>query len=289
MTLPDPFHARQRFIVGISGGKDSDAALLWMVHESGIPRDQIVPVFCDTENEHPWTYDHIEMLAKRVHPVKRLAARKGFYDLALEKSGFPAATMRFCTEVLKIEPTRDFIQEIRGQVMEPITVSGVRAEESDDRAEKPEWDYSGDFLCKSWRPLIRWTYADVVAIHERHGVPLNPLYALGLKRVGCLPCMLCVKEEVRITAQNFPERIDMIEDWERRVTLETGRTATFFRPNVCPVRFHDATRVNDDGSTITVATIRAVVRWSLTGERARGSWDDQPKREPISCKSGHCE
>lgn len=36
--------------VGISGGKDSGALLLWMVHESGIPADQIIATFCDTGN-----------------------------------------------------------------------------------------------------------------------------------------------------------------------------------------------------------------------------------------------
>lgn len=288
-SLPDIFHGRQRYIVGLSSGKDSSGVLLWMVYESGIPPEQIIAVFCDTENEHQFVYDHIEMLAKCIHPIKRLQARKGFYELALEKRGFPAATMRFCTETLKIEPTRDFIQEIRGQVLEPISVSGSRADESDERRDQLEWDYSGDFLCKVWRPFIKKTVDDVYAIHAKYDVPLNPLYGFGLTRVGCLPCMLCVKPEVRIIALNFPERIDLIDDWERRVTSATGRQATFFRPNVCPPRFHDATRVNDDGQTITVATIRAVVKWAMTGDRAQGQWDDKPLKEPVSCKSGQCE
>lgn len=32
--------------VGISGGKDSTAALLWLVHESGVPKHRINATFC---------------------------------------------------------------------------------------------------------------------------------------------------------------------------------------------------------------------------------------------------
>lgn len=42
--------------VGVSGGKDSGAVLLWMVHKSGIPREKINATFCDTGNEHERTH-----------------------------------------------------------------------------------------------------------------------------------------------------------------------------------------------------------------------------------------
>jgi hypothetical protein len=35
---------------GCSGGKDSTALLLWMVHESGYHLESIRPTFCDTGN-----------------------------------------------------------------------------------------------------------------------------------------------------------------------------------------------------------------------------------------------
>jgi 7-cyano-7-deazaguanine synthase in queuosine biosynthesis len=41
--------------IGISGGKDSTALLLWAVHESGYPKESIHATFCDTDNEHQIT------------------------------------------------------------------------------------------------------------------------------------------------------------------------------------------------------------------------------------------
>ena len=35
-----------------------------------------------------------------------------------------------------------------------------------------------------YRPLMGWTLKDVVAIHQRHGLNLNPLYGMGFERVG---------------------------------------------------------------------------------------------------------
>lgn len=50
--------------IGISGGKDSTALLLWMIYESGIPREQMIATFCDTQNEAKETYEHIVMLRR---------------------------------------------------------------------------------------------------------------------------------------------------------------------------------------------------------------------------------
>lgn len=289
MKLPFQLHDRMRFVVGISGGKDSDSALLWLKYESGIPASQIIAISGDTKNEHDWTYAHIRMLNDRVHPVTTLQPEKGFYELAFSKKGFPSGDRRFCTEMLKIVPALQFIQEIRGQVLEPISVSGVRADESPDRVDLPEWDYSGNLLCKEWRPLIRWKFADVVAIHRKYDIPFNPLYALGARRVGCFPCFMSVKREIRIIALQFPERIAMIREWEQKMEREYGRVSTFFRPNVCPPRYHDRDYVCEDGSKITVATIDAVVTWALTGYRCKGTWETNPEPEAKGCNSGFCE
>ena len=54
--------------VGISGGKDSGAVLLWLVYESGIPKHKINATFCDTGNEHEWTYQQVDMLSQKAHP-----------------------------------------------------------------------------------------------------------------------------------------------------------------------------------------------------------------------------
>lgn len=275
--------------VGVSGGKDSGAALIWLVRESGIPAEKIKATFCDISNDHPWTIDHVKLLSDTVHPIETIYPEKGFFDLAFEKKRFPSTKTRFCTEHLKIHPTADHLLKLKYSGIDPIAVSGVRADESEDRKNLPEWDYSGSLLCYSWRPLIRWSLNDVFEIHKRHSIPLNPLYAIGAKRVGCWPCIMSRKEEIRNIAIRFPERIDEIRKWEQRFEEEYGRYSSFFPSKTVPERFRTKPYQLEDGTWINVATIDDVVRWSMTGDRAQGSYLDESPKERASCNAGFCE
>lgn len=278
--------------VGISGGKDSGAVLLWMVHRSGIPSNQINATFCDTGNEHDWTYEQVEMLSKRVHPIETLKPELDFNGLVRKKGLFPSNKRRFCTEFLKIRPTQDHILYLQESYDEVIAVSGVRANESDARSKLEEWDYSGNLLTKQWRPILRWTIKDVVAIHSEYNIPMNPLYAIGAERVGCYPCINSRKKEIRTIALNFPERIDNIRALEKELCSHGKKTA-FFHANTVPLRFRTVPFKNKAGEDTMVASIDDVVKWSMTGKRAKGLYDDEAPdlflTEPISCSSGFCE
>lgn len=275
--------------VGISGGKDSTAVLLWMVHESGVPKHRINATFCDTGNEHEWTYAQVELLSRQVHPIETLKPDLGFFDLAFKKRRFPSSRRRFCTQHLKIYPTQDHVQYLQKAYKTVVAVSGVRADESEERSTHLEWDYSGELLTLQWRPLIRWSIKDVLAIHERYGVPLNPLYGIGAQRVGCFPCIMSRKAEIRLIAQKFPERIAMIREAEQRFEREYGRYSSFFARNAVPERFRSKVYVTSTGESMNVATIDDVVQWSMTGKRAQGSWTDEPEEKTISCSTGFCE
>lgn len=274
--------------VGVSGGKDSSAALIWMVRESGISHDQICATFCDTGNEHEWTYEHVKLLSETVFPIQTLKPERDFFELAAHKKRFPGPKSRFCTQFLKIYPSQDHIANLKSEGFDPIAVSGVRADESKERSVLEEWDYSGTLLCRSWRPLLRWKIEDVYALHAKHGVPLNPLYAMGAERVGCFPCIMSKKAEIRMVALKFPERIAAIRGAERNFLEKNGRMSNFFPAKVIPARFRTVPYTNKDGETEMVASIDDVVRWSMTGKRAQGSYlDDEP--EPVGCNSGFCE
>jgi len=272
--------------VGVSGGKDSGAVLLWMVHESGIPRHKINVTFCDTGNEHKWTYQQVEILSK-IHPIETLKPELDFYDLVRKKGVFPSARRRFCTEHLKIRPSQQHIQYLQKAYDSVVAVSGVRANESADRSTYLEWDYSGQLLTLQWRPLIQWKFEQVLAIHKKYGVPMNKLYDLGAERVGCYPCINSRKKEIRTIALNFPERIERIIDLENEL-WERGKMTGFFHASSIPERFRTRPFVTKDGEAMMVARMDDVVRWSMTGKRAQGSYEDDPP-EPISCSSGFCE
>lgn len=283
--------------VGVSGGKDSTAVLLWMIHKSGIPHHKINVTFCDTGNEHEWTYEHIKWLSENIFPIQTLTPPRTFFELALHKHRFPSTKVRFCTQFLKIYPTHEHLSDLKFFGCTPIAVSGVRANESEERSKLSERDLidigKGDDLwfCEQWRPLLKWTLDDVLEIHREYNAPLNPLYAIGAMRVGCFPCIMSRKSEIRNIAIRFPERITMIRNAEQNFEKHYGRYSSFFPRTIVPLRFRSKEYVTKEGKAIKIATIDDVVRWSMTGHRARGRFDI-PKlfnNDPITCVSGFCE
>lgn len=252
--------------IGISGGKDSGALLIWMVNESGIPHEQLRATFCDTGNEIDETYNQVRLLSERVFPVEWLKPELDFYELARKKKRFPSTKARFCTQDLKMKPTKAYIDRLIGDY-EVIGVSGVRADESRERALLPEW---GDpmesyFGIVEWRPLLKWTIVEVVAIHKKYGIPMNELYAKGAKRVGCFPCIMSRKSEIRNIVRNYPERIDYIR--EREWFDENGNPRSFFPRKKVPPEFRSTPTTTKSGEILNVAMIDDVVAWSQTKDK----------------------
>lgn len=256
---------KRLYHIGISGGKDSTALLLWMTKESGIDHAEIVASFCDTQNEAEATYAHIRMLSREVFPIVWLET-EGFFNLAKRKGRFPSPKARFCTQELKLKPTIAFLDQLAHQCDELIPCSGVRRGESINRAKLSEWGDPLDsyFNLREWRPLIDWTLKDVLGIHEKYGIPLNPLYSQGAQRVGCFPCIMSNKTEMRALSKNFPERIDQLRQWE--IEIES----TFFPPNAIPDRFKSKKCITKNGATRRICTIDDVVTWAKSGRRAQG-------------------
>lgn len=277
---------------GLSGGKDSQGTALWLIHKSGVPRESIRFTFCNTHNEHRFTYEQIHMLSRRFvewgcSPIIWLEPELGFYELARKKHRFPSRKARFCTQFLKVIPSREDVMDLISQGHEVIVHSGVRAGESRDRAKLVERGFDDMFGCTVNRPLLRWTLSQVLAISEKYGIPLNPLYGYGVTRVGCFPCINSKKKEVRLISIHFPERIDELREQERSFP---NPISTFFARKTVPARFRSF-EVETKKGKMKVATIDDVVRWAHTGKRAKERgiplWDDlYDDDKTLVCPSG---
>ncbi len=300
-------------VIGLSGGKDSTALFGWAIHESGYPRDSIYPAFCDTENEYQEVYDQIDALdlygqARGVRPIARLRATGAwataktplFLALALWKGRFPSARARFCTDHLKIRPTKKFIEELQ-KAGDLVTHSGVRASESIERSTMTE--FSRDiFDCPHRRPLLAWTINDIWLAHKRWGLPINRLYFDGWKRVGCRLCVMSSKADVRRTVQKRPSVIDLYRDWEQR--LGRSRAArgsvsaysSWFSRRTVPLP-QRSLRVDTKSGPMMVPTIDDVARWSTTSRGgvqqcadfmfAESDFNIDDVHHP--CQAGFCE
>jgi len=223
LSIPDGVRTRE-VIASVSGGKDSTAMML-ALREAGVP---FRAVFADTKWEAAETYAYLDVLREKIGPIDVVGAEGGMEARVRHRAGFPARMQRWCTRELKLEPLRAYHDRVIEETgRETVSVMGVRAQESARRAAMPEWaddDEWGGFV---WRPLIAWTVEDVLAIHHRHGVPVNPLYKIGFNRVGCWPCIYAAKEDIRLIAEHDPARIDHIEAFELEIEAERA----YFTPS----------------------------------------------------------
>lgn len=228
LKLPSEFDGLP-IIASVSGGKDSTALIL-ALREAEIPARY---VFADTGWEARETYDYLDTLRAKLgitidvvsadiwwaEPA-RLPTLHGMRAKVMARAGFPTRMARWCTGELKLTPLRKYHDAI-GE--DTVSAMGVRADESAARAKMAEWEDDDRWGGWVWRPLLRWTVADVIGIHHRHDVPLNPLYLRGHDRVGCYPCIFSRKEEIRLIAEHAPERIDEVRALEAEATAERAR------------------------------------------------------------------
>ena len=201
-------------------------------------------MFADTGWESDLTYQHLDHLREKLGPIDVVGRPGGMRDAVKEGTNFPSRLQRWCTRKLKLEPLRAFYDEVEATGAVSVAVIGVRAEESAARRGLKEFEDDESWGGHVWRPILQWPVGDVLAIHHRHGVSVNPLYRLGHSRVGCYPCVMANKEDIRLVAEHAPERIAEIRQMEqdshaerlRRNEERPGRytleQATFFTKQI---------------------------------------------------------
>lgn len=192
-----------RVLVPISGGKDSQACLkLALEKYSSI---EVRALFCDTQWEHKITMAHIKDLRSMYGPIQIDVVTAGSVpDQVRKHKGFPVGGSRFCTEELKIWPTKRYCKALAIEQGQGFEVwYGMRSDESPERRTR----YAGKVCDELYPPhevlakypqylaklgvmfrlaILEWSTADVFAYLEgRH----NTLYDDGFDRVGCFPCL----------------------------------------------------------------------------------------------------
>lgn len=244
-----------KILVAYSGGKDSQASLIWSVKKYGAK--SIEAVFCDTGWENPITHKHIIDTCKELNVKLVIVKSKkydGMVDMAKKKGRFASTVARFCTVELKTTPMIDYVLEKKEHL---LIIQGIRANESASRSKmkaqctffkyyfEPYNDkgktftyrkkeikefiknYADDIL----RPVFDWTGQDVIDYIVANGQQPNELYYQGFKRVGCFPCFMAGHQEVREILKRYPERFKSIEQIEEEVQ------SSFFKIDYIPERF----------------------------------------------------
>ena len=245
-----------RILVQFSGGKDSQACLIWAVKKYG--NKNLIACFCDTGWEHTDTYVHIESVCQQLGvELITLKSQKytDFVDMAIKKTRFPSTMARFCTSELKVIPMIDYILS---QDNSFIIIQGIRARESAARASyDTECSYFKEYFnneikglyhkravldwCKTHdasvlRPIFHWTAQEVIDYILTNGQRPNPLYERGFARVGCFPCVMCRKREIQLISKDMWAAQRLV-DAENKMKECTEKGSAFFPPKYIPKRF----------------------------------------------------
>ncbi len=267
ISVPDEI-AGLPIIASVSGGKDSTALIL-ALREAEIP---FRAVFADTGWEAVETYAYLDYLRERLSLTIDVVGKPGGMRVAsLQMGNFPGPLTRWCTRELKIVPLRAY-HDAAGD--DTVSAMGIRGDESESRSRMSELEDEpagsrswGGWI---WRPLLRWTIGDVLAIHARAGVALHPHYRAGFDRVGCYPCIFANKSEIALLASTDPARVDAIRGLEEEVTSARELAMAAHVPTAKkPVKYKQPVATFFQGKGGQYTPIDRVVAWSRTSRGGR--------------------
>jgi len=93
-----------------------------------------------------------------------------------------------CCNIRKVKPLNRALAGAR------VWITGLRAEQSENRKDMPMFDWDDDRQLYKFNPLINWHYDDVLEYIHEHNVPYNSLHDKGFLSIGCAPCTRAIME-----------------------------------------------------------------------------------------------
>lgn len=206
-----------RFVIFVSYGNDSIALIQW-AREQEI--EGVAVVFTDTGwMADGWSerVEKAEAWARRIGFTPYRTSSIGFRQLARDKKGFPTQQFQWCSLILKIEPGQRWLAE-HDPDCRAVCLVGVRREESQDRADFPEWliksiNHGGRTMIA---PFATWTAEERNALIRRAGFDVLP----GRSR-ECR-CINSNRQDMRRFTDN---------DWQAIEDMEAEIGKTMFRPH----------------------------------------------------------
>ena len=259
------YYYHKPLIICYSGGKDSDVML--DIAKKCLKPNQFEVLNAHTTLDAPDTVYHIrkvfaECEKQGIHTQVLMPTYKGkptsMWRLIEEKLMPPTRTVRYCCQVLKETSTPNRMAAV-----------GVREDESTGRRGRSDFavlgrrkadgvfkstghtyamfkldKYGGEDAyqcqiikaCKDNKdtivnPIYKFTNYDIWEYVNKFNVPMNPLYAKGYKRVGCIGCPMGGANHQRTEFADYPKyKENYIKAFDRMVQKrkEKGLPCTTF-------------------------------------------------------------
>jgi len=129
------------------------------------------------------------------------SSQRRYESLECVKLILPWSTpsMRFCTSELKSAPIASFLKKMFPK-QKVISVTGIRADESPNRAKMPVVKPNPRLHPGSldWNPILKWPVQAVWNKIKQHGLPPHEAYGtFGSSRVSCAFCIMSKADDLR--------------------------------------------------------------------------------------------
>ena len=160
-------------VVANSLGKDSMA--VWHLAKRVIPK--IRGFIVTTRFKPVETVEFMHQLVKKYPELKVFSNDEPIPDKLY------ATDPDKCCDILKVQPTRQAIQEMDVACW----VTGLRCTEGRTRTDFQEVEERDKGLMKL-NPILIWHEREIWQYLALNSVPVNPLYAKGYRSLGCSPC-----------------------------------------------------------------------------------------------------
>ncbi len=147
----------------------------------------------DTGRLFPQTYDvfsntvikynkKINVYFPQYESVEKMVTEKGpfsFYQSVENR--------KECCRIRKVVPLNRALKGME------CWISGIRADQSDDRNNMDWLEYDKSKNLYKFYPLFNWTFDDILNFVKENNVPYNSLHDKGFVSIGCEPCTRAVK------------------------------------------------------------------------------------------------
>jgi len=92
-----------------------------------------------------------------------------------------------CCFIRKVKPLNRALEGAK------VWITGLRAEQSDNRHDMPMIEWSEEKQLYKFNPLIRWSFQDMMNYIEEFNVPYNRMHDKGFISIGCAPCTRAIE------------------------------------------------------------------------------------------------
>lgn len=184
------YFAGEKIVFSTSFGQEDQA----ITHAIASTNSTIEIFTLDTGRQFQESYELMDLTIKKYSlslktyfpstpAVEKLVAEKGFNSFYTS-----VENRKECCFVRKMEPLNRALQGAK------VWITGLRAEQSENRADMPivEWDENRQLF--KINPLIDWSFETLEKYLVEHKIPQNPLHKKGFVSIGCAPCTRAIAE-----------------------------------------------------------------------------------------------